>query len=188
MTQTGLTIMKFQWKTYPGISTEGLLGQVRISNRVDQEIIVCSQQQRFFVYTAQFTPKGSRSRTPLSTITLMMYNVVATAFKATDELKAIEWMRADSLRTPKCIVADAERSSNPNIIEDKVQKLKLVMKAHSVDQEVLGLVLGRNLAVVLKEGIVEIYDPLNSKDLSEVQDLADTIGNLNSYLHSVRSL
>ena len=117
-----------------------------------------------------------------------MYNVVATAFKATDELKAIEWMRADSLRTPKCIVADAERSSNPNIIEDKVQKLKLVMKAHSVDQEVLGLVLGRNLAVVLKEGIVEIYDPLNSKDLSEVQDLADTIGNLNSYLHSVRSL
>ena len=38
-------------------------------------------------------------------------------------------------------------------------------------------------AAILKEGVVETYDPLNGKDLSEVDDLRATLSELNMFLH-----
>ena len=100
-----------------------------------------------------------------------------------EEVLAIQWMRADSPRTPKCIIADAEKSSSKAVIDHKVEKMESVLAAYSVQREVLGLVLGGNLvlrAIRLKEGDIEEYDPL---DLSEVHNLSRTLRELNSYLH-----
>ena len=90
------------------------------------------------------------------------------SFRTSDHHRAIQWMRADSPRTPKCIIADAEESSSIAVIDQKVVKMKSVLAAYSVRREVLGLVLGGNLmlrAIRLKEGDIEEYDPLNHLDI-----------------------
>ena len=65
-------------------------------------------------------------------------DVIAMSFKTTNEQKVVKWMRVASSHTPKGIVADAEKSSNVRVIEEK---LKAAMKVYHIDREVLGLVL-----------------------------------------------
>ena len=74
-------------------------------------------------------------------------DAVAMAFRMCDERKAVEWMRADSPRTPKCVIGAAERSSIAGAIDDKVEKMKSIMKAYSIHGEILGLVLGGSLVL-----------------------------------------
>lgn len=65
----------------------------------------------------------------------------------TDDKLVVEWMRQDSPRTPKCIIADVERSSLKVVIDQKVTKTKSVLKAYSTEgREVLGVVLGGPIA------------------------------------------
>ena len=160
------------------------LGKCKSLNMVYQDILVCQEQQCFFRIHHTTHSKGQPHSDP------KMYHytgdVVAMAFKTSDEQKAVEWMRADSPRTPKCIVGDAERSSTAAAINDKVEKMKSVMKAYSVHGEILGLVLGGNLvlqAIRLKDSVLEKYDPLHGMDLSEVEDLSKILRELNSFLH-----
>ena len=97
-------------------------------------------------------------------------------------------MRRDSPRTPKCIIADAERSSLKVVIDEKITKMKSALKAYSTEgRDVLGLVLGGNIelqAVQYKNGDCDYYGPLHGKDLSEASDIAAVLQNLNVYLHS----
>ena len=153
------------------------LGKCKPINRVYQDIIVCREEQCYFRIQPQSDP----------TKYYFTGDVFAMSFRTSDQHRAIEWMRADSPRTPKCIIADAEKSSSIAVMDQKVVKMKSVLAAYSVRREVLGLVLGGNLvlrAIRLKEGDIEEYDPLNDLDLSEVVDLSRTLRELNSYLHS----
>ena len=60
---------------------------------------------------------------------------------------AVEWMRRDSPRTPKYIIADAERSSLKVVIDEKITKMKSALKAYSTQgRDVLGLVLGGGIS------------------------------------------
>ena len=160
------------------------LGMCKSLNMVYKDILVCREQQCFFRIHHTTHSRGQPHSDP------KMYHytgdVVAMAFKTSDEQKAVEWMRVDSPRTPKCVIGDAERSSTAAAIHDKVEKMKYVMKAYSVHGEILGLVLGGNLvlqAIRLKDSVMENCDPLHGMDLSEVEDLSKTLRELNSYLH-----
>ena len=110
------------------------------------------------------------------------------SFRTDEKDSVVEWMRRDSPRTPKCIIADAERSSLKVVIDEKITKMKSALKAYSTEgRDVLGLVLGGNLelqAVQYKNGDCDYYGPLHGKDLSEASDIAAVLQNLNVYLHS----
>ena len=161
------------------------LGKCKPINRVYQDIIVCRKEQCYFRIHHTTHSKGQPQSDP--TKYYFTGDVVAMSFRTSDQHRAIQWMRADSPRTPKCIIADAKKSSSIAVIDQKVVKMKSALAAYSVRREVLGLVLGGNLvlrAIRLKEGDIEEYDPLNDLDLSEVVDLSRTLRELNSYLHS----
>ena len=105
-----------------------------------------------------------------------MSDVVVMSFRTDNKDLAVEWMTQDSPRTPKCILADVERSSLKVDIDEKVTKMKSALKAYSTQgREVLGLVLGGNLmlqVVQYKDGDCNCYNPLHGKDLSEISDIA----------------
>ena len=151
------------------------------------EILVCEHEQCYF--RVHSTTTHSR-RQPHSDPTIYQYtsDVVVMSFRTDDKDSAVEWMRQDSPRTPKCIIADVERSSLKIVIDERITKMKSALKAYSTQgREVLGLVLGGNLelqAVQYKHGDCNYYDPLHGKDLSEVSDIAAVLLNLNVYLHS----
>ena len=160
------------------------LGKCKPINRVYQDIIVCREEQ--YSFRIHHTTHSKRQLQSDPTKYYFTGDVVAMSFRTSDQDCAIQWMRADSPRTPKCIIADAEKSSSI-AVDQKVVKMKSVLAAYSVHREVLGLVLGGNLvlrAIRWKEGDIEEYDPLNDLDLSEVVDLSRTLRELNSYLHS----
>ena len=157
------------------------LGKCKPINRVYQDIIVCREEKCYFRIHHTTQPQSDPTKYYFTG------DVLAMSFKTSDQHRVIQWMRADSPRTPKCIIADVEKSSSIAVIDQKVVKMKSVLAAYSVRREVLGLVLGGNLvlrAIRLKEGDIEEYDPLNDRDLSEVVDLSRTLRELNSYLHS----
>ena len=157
-------------------SSLGLCCQLNI---VYHNILVCDQNY-FKVHRTTHTKGQPQSRYNFTS------DVIAMSFQSTQELDAIYWMTADSPKTPKCIIADAEKSSDVMVIDEKMRKLQPIMMAYAVDSEVLGLVLGGNLvlrASLLKNGEVQDYEPLNKKDLSEVEVLAHVMTHLNMYFH-----
>ena len=86
--------------------------------KVYRDILVCSQERYFRVHHTTHT-KGQPQSDPMKCY--YTGDVVAMSFRTSDEQKAIEWLLPDSPRTPKCIVADAEKSSNSKVIEEKVK-------------------------------------------------------------------
>ena len=163
------------------------LGKCKPLNPVYRDILVCpGDRSKYFRIDHTTHSKGQPHSDPSKYS--FTGDVVAMSFKTDDKQRAVQWMRADSPRTPKCIVGEAEQSSIVSVITQKVQKMKSVVEAYSVGsgREVLGLVLGGNLmlqAIIFKDNIVEKYDPINGKDLSEVVDLSATLKELNAYLH-----
>ena len=150
------------------------------------DILVCQREQCYFRVHCTTHSRWQSHSDP----TRYQYtsDVVVMSFRTDDKDLVVEWMRRDSPRTPKYIIADAERSSLKVVIDRKVTKMKSALKAYSTGgREVLGLVLGGDLllqAVRYKDGVCTYYTPLHEKDLSEVSDLATVLQNLNSYLHS----
>ena len=114
------------------------LGTCKPLNTVYQDILVCqdpSQEQCYFRIDHSTHSRGQPHSDPTNYYT---GDVVAMAFKSSVQWKAVEWMRADSPRTPKCTIGDAERSCLAGAIADKMTK----MRGHIMCAEVFGLVVG----------------------------------------------
>ena len=92
------------------------------------EILVCEHEQCYF--RVRSTTTHSR-RQPHSDPTIYQYtsDVVVMSFRTDDKDSAVEWMRQDSPRTPKCIIADVERSSLKIVIDESITKMKSALKA-----------------------------------------------------------
>lgn len=119
------------------------LGTCKPLNTVYQDILVCQdpsqEEQCYFRIDHSTHSRGQPHSDPTNHYT---GDVVAMAIKSSDQWKAVEWMRADSPRTPKCIIGDAERSCVPEAIADKMTKMRCVLRVYNVHREVLGLVVG----------------------------------------------
>ena len=92
------------------------LGKCKPLNPVYRDILVCPGDKYKYVRIDHTThPKGQPHSNPRKYS--FTGDVVAMSFKTDDEQRAIQWMRADSPRTPKCIVGDAEQSSILTVIK-----------------------------------------------------------------------
>ena len=117
------------------------LGKCTEISNMYPEILVCEHEQCYFRVHSTTHSRGQ----PHSDPTRYQYtsDVVVMSFRTDEKDSVVEWMRRDSPRTPKCIIADAERSSLKVVIDEKITKMKSALKAYSTEgRDVLGLVLG----------------------------------------------
>ena len=116
-------------------------------------------------------------------------DVVVMAFSTRDEQDAIDYLTLDSPKTPKVLIADTEAAVTSTAITAKVEVLKKQVETYNIEgQDTMGLLVGGNMvvsAVHLSNGVLSEYEPLDGKDLTRPNDLAETAVLLNSYLHDV---
>ena len=111
------------------------------------------------------------------------------AFSSSKEEDAIDYLTLDLPKTPKVLIADAKPTITTSAITTKLESLKRQVQAayrvaaYSVcEQEILGLLIGGNMvvdALLLSNGELSTYQPLDGMDLTQPDDLVTVTRLLN---------